>query len=42
MTSQSPIVRILTDLIRLGVAEEELAKLTETQLLALGSTWELW
>jgi phage terminase large subunit-like protein len=42
MTSQSPIVRILTDLVRLGVAEETLAGLTETELLAIGSTWELW
>jgi phage terminase large subunit-like protein len=40
--SQSLIVQILTDLVRLGVAEEELAKLTEAQLLAIGSTWELW
>jgi phage terminase large subunit-like protein len=42
LMTQSPIVQILTDLVRLGVAEEELAKLTETELLAIGSTWELW
>jgi phage terminase large subunit-like protein len=40
--TQSPIVQIVTDLVRLGAAEEALAGLTETELLALGSDWELW
>lgn len=41
--SQSPIVDLLTDLVRCGATEEDLAAaLTETELAALGSSWSLW
>lgn len=40
--SQSPIVELLTELVRGGVADETIASLTEQELWALAAAWELW
>jgi phage terminase large subunit-like protein len=39
---QSPIVELLTELVRGGAADETLASLTEQELWALAAAWELW
>jgi phage terminase large subunit-like protein len=40
--TQSPIVEVLTELVRGGAADEALASLTEQELWALAAAWELW
>jgi phage terminase large subunit-like protein len=41
--SQGPVVKALAELVALGASDDEiLGELTELELAALGSSWELW